>query len=63
MGKKTVVTMLFVAVVMYLTSGARACLKDTVTIEHDDYGAVGTAELWGGGLWGADRRAGVYMLD
>jgi len=63
MSKKNVVTVLFVAVVLCLTSGARACLKDTVTIEHDGYGAVGTAELWGGGLWGADRHAGVYMLD
>ncbi len=63
MGKKNVVTMLFVAVILCLTSGTRACLKNTVDIEHDGYGAVGTATLWGGGLYGANRHAGVYMLD
>ena len=62
MGKKNVVTMLFVAVILYLTSGARACLMNTVEIEHDGYGASGMAELWGGGLNGSDRHAGVYML-
>ena len=36
---------------------------DTVTIELEGYGAVGMAELWGGGLDGANRHAGVYMLD
>ncbi|HLB72528.1 MAG TPA: PEP-CTERM sorting domain-containing protein [Sedimentisphaerales bacterium] len=63
MSKKNVVTVLFVAVILYLTSGARACLKNTVEIEHDGYGASGMAELWGGGLNGANRHAGVYMLD
>jgi len=63
MSKKNVVTVLFVAAVLCLSSGARACLLNTVKIEHDGYGAVDTAALWGGGLYGADRHAGVYMLD
>ncbi len=63
MGKKNVVTMLFVAVILCLTSGARASLKNTVDIKHDGYGASGMAELWGGGLHGANRHAGVYMLE
>ena len=37
MSKKNVVTVLFVAVILYLTSGARACMKNTVEIEHDGY--------------------------
>jgi len=69
MGKKSAIIGLFVAVVLFTSNQASACLcldpsfPDTVTIEHDGYGAVGMAELWGGGLTGANRHAGVYMLD
>ena len=69
MGKKSAIIGLCVAVVLFTFNQASACLcldpsfPDTVTIEHDGYGAVGMAELWGGGLTGANRHAGVYMLD
>ncbi|MBN2138404.1 MAG: PEP-CTERM sorting domain-containing protein [Sedimentisphaerales bacterium] len=62
MGKKRTIISLCVAVVLFLSSGANACLN-TVTIEHDGYGASGQATLWGGGLEGYQGTAGVYMLE
>ncbi len=50
------------AAVLSLAQIAGATLG-TINIEHDGYGAVGTAQVWGGGLSGSSVKAGVYMLD
>ena len=69
MSKRSTIISMCVAVVLCFAGQVNACLcldpsfPDTVTIEHDGYGAVSRAELWGGGLDGDLRRAGVYMLD
>lgn len=63
MGIKRTVIMLVAAAILSLPCGAQACLLGTIDIVYDGAGAGGTAELWGGGLEGATRRTGVYMLD
>ncbi len=63
MGIKHTVTMFVAAVLFGLPSGAQASLLGTIDLVYDGAGAGGTAELWGGGLEGATRRTGVYMLD
>jgi len=63
MGIKHTVIMLVAAVLLGLPFGAQACLLGTIDIVYDGAGAGGTAELWGGGLEGATRRTGLYMLD
>ncbi len=63
MGIRHTVIMLFAAALLGLPFGAQACLLGTIDIVYDGAGAGGTAELWGGGLEGAARRTGVYMLD
>lgn len=63
MGIKHTVAMFVAAVILTLPCGAKACLLGTIDVAYDGAGAGGKAELWGGGLVGAERRTGVYMLE
>lgn len=57
-------TIIFLTVfVLALPCRTNAALLGTVELEYDGPGASGMAKLWAGGLFGANRRTGVYMLD
>jgi hypothetical protein len=58
-------TILLTTVVLVLVTPrvANATSLGTVNIVNTGYGASGQLNVWGGGLYGASGRGGVYMLN
>ena len=60
---RNTLTLTLAIITLALPSLANACLLGTIDISHDDYGAGGTAQLWGGGQYGLYANIGAYILN